>query len=163
MISRCRSSPPASAPPPAPSPWWRRPSASPRPPSSAWGAPGPCRGTSTWATWLSPPRPCGRKTPRHFYAPASQKALAHPEVLAALKEAAAALEVPHHVGVTCTTPDFYAGQGRIVPGFPTLEPRQGGASEPGRSPQPGDGDVRLPHPGGGLDLKPQGRRRLRRL
>ena len=57
-----------------------------------------------------------------FYAPASQKALAHPEVLAALKEAAAALQIPHHVGVTCTSPDFYAGQGRIVPGFPTLEP-----------------------------------------
>ena len=60
----------------------------------------------------------------HFYAPASQKALAHPDVLAALREAAAALEVPHHVGVTCTSPDFYAGQGRIVPGFPTLDPEK---------------------------------------
>ena len=60
----------------------------------------------------------------HFYAPASQKAMAHPQVLAALKEAAAALQIPHHVGVTCTSPDFYAGQGRIVPGFPTLEPHK---------------------------------------
>ena len=58
----------------------------------------------------------------HYYAPAEIKAAAHPEVLAALQEAAAALAVPHHVGVTCTTPDFYAGQGRVVPGFPTLDP-----------------------------------------
>jgi uridine phosphorylase len=58
----------------------------------------------------------------HFYAPASQQALAHPQVLAALREAAAALQVPHHVGVTCTSPDFFAGQGRVVPGFPTLDP-----------------------------------------
>jgi uridine phosphorylase len=58
----------------------------------------------------------------HFYAPADVKAPAHPEVLAALKEAAANLEVPYHVGVTCTSPDFYAGQGRVVPGFPTLAP-----------------------------------------
>jgi uridine phosphorylase len=62
----------------------------------------------------------------HFYAPAATRALAHPEVLAALREAAAALEVPHHVGVTCTSPDFYAGQGRIVPGFPTLDPEKVG-------------------------------------
>lgn len=57
-----------------------------------------------------------------FYAPAEQQALAHPQVLAALKEAAASLGVPHHVGVTCTSPDFYAGQGRVVPGFRTLDP-----------------------------------------
>jgi uridine phosphorylase len=58
----------------------------------------------------------------HFYAPASRQALAQPQVLAALKEAAASLGVPHHVGVTCTSPDFFAGQGRVVPGFPTLDP-----------------------------------------
>jgi len=57
-----------------------------------------------------------------FYAPADLKALAHPEVLSALEEAAAELGAPYHVGVTCTSPDFYAGQGRLVPGFPTLEP-----------------------------------------
>ncbi len=60
----------------------------------------------------------------NFYAPAAQRALAHPQVLAALQEAAADLQVPHHVGVTCTSPDFYAGQGRVVPGFPTLDPEK---------------------------------------
>ncbi|MFI5331928.1 MAG: nucleoside phosphorylase [Desulfobaccales bacterium] len=60
----------------------------------------------------------------HFYAPAEVKAPAHPQVLAALQEAASSLEVRCHVGVTCTSPDFYAGQGRVVPGFPTLEPNK---------------------------------------
>ncbi|HEX9884114.1 MAG TPA: hypothetical protein VGA79_09130, partial [Desulfobaccales bacterium] len=45
-------------------------------------------------------------------------------VLAALTEAAAALKVPYHVGVTCTTADFYAGQGRPAPGFPILDPHK---------------------------------------
>jgi uridine phosphorylase len=58
------------------------------------------------------------------YAPARLQARAHPQVLAALKQAAQALKVPHHVGVTCTTADFYAGQGRVVPGFPTLKPEK---------------------------------------
>lgn len=58
----------------------------------------------------------------HYYAPPDLKALAHPQVLAALRQAAAELQAPHHVGITCTTPDFYAGQGREAPGFPTLEP-----------------------------------------
>jgi uridine phosphorylase len=57
----------------------------------------------------------------HYYAPADLPSQAHPEVLAALTQAAATLEVPHHVGLTCTTSDFYAGQGRQVPGFPTLD------------------------------------------
>jgi len=57
-----------------------------------------------------------------YYAPARLAARAHPQVLTALKQAAAALKVPHHVGLTCTTADFYAGQGRRIPGFPTLEP-----------------------------------------
>ncbi|MCX5894146.1 MAG: nucleoside phosphorylase, partial [Deltaproteobacteria bacterium] len=39
----------------------------------------------------------------HFYAPAEIKAAAHPDVLAALREAAISLEVPYHVGVTCTS------------------------------------------------------------
>ena len=95
-----------------------------------------------------------------FYAPAEIKASAHPQVLAALQEAAAGLKVPYHVGVTCTSPDFYAGQGRVVPGFPTLGAEPGGAFEPGRGPQPGDGDVRLSHPGAGLEPQPPGRRRL---
>ncbi|MDP3181992.1 MAG: nucleoside phosphorylase [Desulfobaccales bacterium] len=58
----------------------------------------------------------------HYYAPADLKALAHPQVLTALIKAAATLGFPHHVGLTCTTADFYAGQGRVVPGFPTLDP-----------------------------------------
>lgn len=53
-----------------------------------------------------------------LYAPKSLRALADPQVLAALKRAAAELGVPHHVGLTATTGDFYAGQGRQVPGFP---------------------------------------------
>jgi uridine phosphorylase len=57
-----------------------------------------------------------------YYAPARVQARAHPRVLAALKKAAQLLKVPHHVGLTCTTGDFYAGQGRTVPGFPALEP-----------------------------------------
>jgi uridine phosphorylase len=57
----------------------------------------------------------------HYYAPPELKAPAHPQVRAALERAARDLETPYHVGVTCTTSDFYAGQGRLVPGFPTLE------------------------------------------
>ena len=57
-----------------------------------------------------------------YYAPARLRARAHPRVLAALRKAAGLLQVPHHVGLTCTTADFYAGQGRTVPGFPTLDP-----------------------------------------
>jgi len=60
-------------------------------------------------------------TTRH-YAPADLEVRAHPQVLAALEEAARALGAPYHVGTTCTTADFYAGQGRVAPGFPTLEP-----------------------------------------
>lgn len=57
-----------------------------------------------------------------YYAPPGEPALAHPAVLAALTQAAWELEAPHHVGLTCTTADFYAGQGRQAPGFPCLDP-----------------------------------------
>jgi uridine phosphorylase len=57
----------------------------------------------------------------HYYAPPDVKAQAHPRVTAALERAAQELDAPYHVGVTCTAADFYAGQGRLVPGFPTLE------------------------------------------
>jgi uridine phosphorylase len=60
----------------------------------------------------------------HYYAPADLKAKAHPQVLAALTKAAATLGFPYHVGLTCTTADFYAGQGRVVPGFPTVDPEK---------------------------------------
>jgi uridine phosphorylase len=58
----------------------------------------------------------------HYYAPDQGPAPAHPAVLQALTQAAKDLQVPHHLGTTCTTSDFYAGQGRRVPGFPTAEP-----------------------------------------
>ncbi len=60
----------------------------------------------------------------HYYAPADLIPRAHPQVLAALREAAGRLAAPFHVGLTCTTADFYAGQGRLAPGFPTLEPHK---------------------------------------
>jgi len=62
------------------------------------------------------------ETTTNYYAPPEYEARAHPLVLKALEEAAAELGVPHHVGLTCTTGDFYGGQGRQVPGFPILEP-----------------------------------------
>jgi uridine phosphorylase len=47
---------------------------------------------------------------------------AHPAIVVALRQAAADLKMPHHVGLTCTTADFYAGQGRAAPGFPAPDP-----------------------------------------
>jgi uridine phosphorylase len=58
----------------------------------------------------------------HYYAPDTGPVPAHPDVLQALRQAAEELQAPHHVGLTCTTSDFYAGQGRQIPGFPTAEP-----------------------------------------
>jgi uridine phosphorylase len=57
-----------------------------------------------------------------LYAPRSLRALPEPRVLAALKAAAAETGAPYHVGLTATTCDFYAGQGRRAPGFP-LRPK----------------------------------------
>jgi uridine phosphorylase len=58
----------------------------------------------------------------HAYAPPAFVPQAAPAIVAALSEAAAALKIPHHVGLTCTTADFYAGQGRAAPGFPAPDP-----------------------------------------
>uniref|UniRef100_A0A7V6A5N1 Uridine phosphorylase n=1 Tax=Desulfobacca acetoxidans TaxID=60893 RepID=A0A7V6A5N1_9BACT len=58
----------------------------------------------------------------HYYVPDGTPVPAHPEVLQALLQAAEELQAPHHLGTTCTTSDFYAGQGRRVPGFPTADP-----------------------------------------
>ena len=58
----------------------------------------------------------------HSYAPPDLGARAHPAVFESLLEAARELGMPHHRGLTCTTSDFYAGQGRYAPGFPTREP-----------------------------------------
>jgi uridine phosphorylase len=57
-----------------------------------------------------------------YYAGPEVEARAHPRVVEALTQAARELGVPHHVGLTCTTADFYAGQGRVVSGFPCREP-----------------------------------------
>jgi uridine phosphorylase len=58
------------------------------------------------------------------YAPADFVPQAAPEIVAALREAAGNLKAPCHVGLTCTTADFYAGQGREAPGFPHLDPHK---------------------------------------
>lgn len=60
----------------------------------------------------------------HYYAPADFVPHAAPKIVAALREAAEALQVRYHLGLTCTTSDFYAGQGRVAPGFPTLDPQK---------------------------------------
>ena len=60
----------------------------------------------------------------HAYAPADFVPQAAPEIVAALTEAAGNLKTPCHVGLTCTTADFYAGQGREAPGFPGLDPHK---------------------------------------
>jgi len=56
------------------------------------------------------------------YASADFVPAAAPAIVAALTAAAGNLKAPYHVGLTCTTADFYAGQGREAPGFPGLEP-----------------------------------------
>lgn len=57
----------------------------------------------------------------HHYAEPDFSARAHPEVLGALEKAAKELGFPHHKGTTCTTSDFYAGQGRSISGFPVRD------------------------------------------
>jgi uridine phosphorylase len=58
------------------------------------------------------------------YASAGFVPHAAPEIIAALSQAADSLKAPYHKGLTCTTADFYAGQGRVAPGFPALEPHK---------------------------------------
>ncbi|MFZ5449734.1 MAG: nucleoside phosphorylase [Thermodesulfobacteriota bacterium] len=57
------------------------------------------------------------------YVPAGIVPHADPMIVAALTEAAEALKMPYHVGLTLTTGDFYAGQGRAAPGFPAPDPQ----------------------------------------
>ncbi len=57
-----------------------------------------------------------------FYAGPEVEAVAHPEVTAALEAAAREAGYPCHVGLTCTTNDFYHAQGRRAPGFPGFDP-----------------------------------------
>jgi len=49
-------------------------------------------------------------------------AVADPEVLLALAQAADELGVRYHVGLTATAPGFYGAQGREIPGFPARNP-----------------------------------------
>jgi uridine phosphorylase len=53
-------------------------------------------------------------------------AVAHYECVLALLEASKLKRVPHHLGLTATSPSFYGGQGRRVPGF---SPRDGGVTD----------------------------------
>jgi uridine phosphorylase len=57
------------------------------------------------------------------YIPAGTVPHADPAIVVALRQAAAALKMPYHVGLTCTTADFYPGQGRAAPGFPAPDPQ----------------------------------------
>lgn len=54
----------------------------------------------------------------HYYAEPDLEVRAHPDVLRALEKAADELLFTYHKGVTCTTSDFYSGQGRKIDGFP---------------------------------------------
>jgi uridine phosphorylase len=58
------------------------------------------------------------------YAPPDFVPRAAPEIVAALRDASEAVGMPYHVGLTCTTADFYAGQGRVAPGFPLPDPHK---------------------------------------
>ncbi len=58
----------------------------------------------------------------HYYAPPEVEAKASDDVVEALVTAAREMGVPFHVGLTCTTSDFYAGQGWKVRGFDAVEP-----------------------------------------
>ena len=65
---------------------------------------------------------CAENTSANYLPPGGFVPQAAPEIVAALRRAAEALQVPHHVGLTCTTSDFYLGQGRAAPGFPEPDP-----------------------------------------
>ena len=64
---------------------------------------------------------CGESTSQ-CYIPGGIVPRAAPEIVAALTQAAEALKVRYHQGLTLTTADFYAGQGRAAPGFPAPDP-----------------------------------------
>jgi uridine phosphorylase len=57
-----------------------------------------------------------------FYADDTYPAVADPQAVIALAAAADGLGQRYHVGVTATSPSFYAGQGRAVAGFSPREP-----------------------------------------
>ncbi|MCY1055298.1 nucleoside phosphorylase [Nannocystis sp. SCPEA4] len=57
-----------------------------------------------------------------FYVDDGYPAVADPQAVMALAAAADAIGQRYHVGVTATSPSFYAGQGRAVAGFSPREP-----------------------------------------
>ena len=57
-----------------------------------------------------------------FYVDDGYPAVADPQAVLALAQAAEATGTRYHVGVTATAPSFYAGQGREIAGFPAREP-----------------------------------------
>lgn len=57
-----------------------------------------------------------------YFVPEGYPALAHYEVVKALKEAAEQTKVKCHIGITATAPGFYGAQGRKVAGFPLRYP-----------------------------------------
>ena len=62
-----------------------------------------------------------RENASSFYLPEGTVVDGSPEVISALEEAAVKLGLSYHIGITCSTSSFYAGQGREVPGFPIRE------------------------------------------
>jgi uridine phosphorylase len=66
---------------------------------------------------------CCREGTTANYIPKDFVPHADPAIVAALTEAAETLKMPYHVGLTVTTGDFYAGQGRAAPGFPAPDPQ----------------------------------------
>ena len=52
-----------------------------------------------------------------YFVPEGYPAVAHPEVVIAMAQAASSTGVRYHVGLTATAPGFYGAQGRRVPGF----------------------------------------------
>lgn len=57
----------------------------------------------------------------HFVDP-GYPAVADPQVMLALAQAAEEVGRPVHMGITATAPGFYGAQGRRIPGFPPRDP-----------------------------------------
>ena len=96
----------------------------------------------------------------HAYAPADFVPRAAPEIVAALRDASEALRVRLSCGPHLHHGGFLRRPGASGAGVSRLRPPQAGPPQPGRGPQSGDGDVRLPDPGGGVHLSDPGRGRL---
>ena len=62
------------------------------------------------------------ETTTNWYVHEGYPAVAHPEVVLALVEAGARLQLPTHVGITATAPGFFGPQGRPIPQLPIRYP-----------------------------------------